>query len=81
MIMYMFPLVNTYFLLCLIILDELVNKMSIGNEYKIIGIPTCVKSLQTSVCIEANSITFCNPKGKENVVLYINKYLNLNSFV
>ncbi|CAK6438778.1 unnamed protein product [Pipistrellus nathusii] len=42
--------------------DELVNKMSIGNEYKIIGIPTCVKSLQTSVCIEANSITFCNPK-------------------
>lgn len=79
--MYMFPLVNTYFLLCLIILDELVNKMSIGNEYKIIGIPTCVKSLQTSVCIEANSITFCNPKGKENVVLYINKYLNLNSFV
>ncbi|XP_014395286.1 PREDICTED: MCM domain-containing protein 2 isoform X2 [Myotis brandtii] len=42
--------------------DELVNKMSIGNEYKIIGIPTCVKTLQTSVCIEANSITFCNPK-------------------
>lgn len=81
MIMYMFPLVNTYFLLCLIILDELVNKMSIGNEYKIIGIPTCVKTLQTSVCIEANSITFCNPKGKENVVIYINKYLNLNSFV
>lgn len=67
MIMYMFPLVNTYFLLCLIILDESVNKMSIGNEYKIIGIPTCVKTLQTSVCVEANSITFCNPKGKENV--------------
>ncbi|XP_054446195.1 minichromosome maintenance domain-containing protein 2 [Pteronotus mesoamericanus] len=42
--------------------DESVNKMSIGNEYKIIGIPTCVKTLQTSVCIEANSITFCNPK-------------------
>lgn len=67
MVMYMFPLVNTYFLLCLIILDESVNKMSIGNEYKIIGIPTCVKTLQTSVCVEANSITFCNPKGKENV--------------
>ncbi|KAK1332064.1 hypothetical protein QTO34_007749 [Cnephaeus nilssonii] len=43
--------------------DESVNKMSIGNEYKIIGIPTCVKTLQTSVCVEANSITFCNPKA------------------
>ncbi|XP_036914563.1 minichromosome maintenance domain-containing protein 2 [Sturnira hondurensis] len=42
--------------------DESVNKMNIGNEYKIIGIPTCIKTLQTSVCIEANSITFCNPK-------------------
>lgn len=58
---------NTYFLLCLIILDESVNKMNIGNEYKIIGIPTCVKTSQTSVCIEANNITFCNPKGEENV--------------
>ncbi|XP_007527130.1 minichromosome maintenance domain-containing protein 2 [Erinaceus europaeus] len=42
--------------------DELVNKMNIGNEYKIIGIPTCVKTSQTSVCIEANSITLCSPK-------------------
>ncbi|XP_015454181.1 minichromosome maintenance domain-containing protein 2 isoform X2 [Pteropus alecto] len=42
--------------------DELVNKMNIGNEYKIIGIPTCVKTSQTSVCIETNSITFYNPK-------------------
>ncbi|KAF6100152.1 minichromosome maintenance domain containing 2 [Phyllostomus discolor] len=42
--------------------DESVNKMNIGNEYKIIGIPTCVKTLQTSVCIEANSVTFCSPK-------------------
>lgn len=45
--------------------------MNIGNEYKIIGIPTCVKTSQTAVCIEANSIAFCNPKGKENVgILY-----------
>eukprot|EP00074_Homo_sapiens_P091771 XP_016868629.1 minichromosome maintenance domain-containing protein 2 isoform X8 [Homo sapiens] len=36
--------------------------MNIGNEYKIIGIPTCVKTSQTAVCIEANSITFCNSK-------------------
>ncbi|KAL4842496.1 hypothetical protein H8958_011320 [Nasalis larvatus] len=42
--------------------DESVNKMNIGNEYKIIGIPTCVKASQTAVCIEANSITFCNSK-------------------
>ncbi|XP_004588085.2 minichromosome maintenance domain-containing protein 2 isoform X1 [Ochotona princeps] len=41
--------------------DELVNKIKIGTEYKIIGIPTCVKTSQTSVCIEANSIIFCNP--------------------
>ncbi|XP_052573564.1 minichromosome maintenance domain-containing protein 2 isoform X3 [Peromyscus californicus insignis] len=37
--------------------DELVNKMKIGNEYKIIGIPACVKTSQTALCIEANSIT------------------------
>ncbi|KAM7319496.1 hypothetical protein ACRRTK_021179 [Alexandromys fortis] len=37
--------------------DELVNKMKIGNEYKIIGIPVCIKTSQTAVCVEANSIT------------------------
>ncbi|XP_054513329.1 minichromosome maintenance domain-containing protein 2 isoform X16 [Pan troglodytes] len=42
--------------------DESVNKMNIGNEYKIIGIPTCVKTSQPAVCIEANSIIFCNSK-------------------
>ncbi|XP_054981549.1 minichromosome maintenance domain-containing protein 2 [Sorex araneus] len=42
--------------------DESVNKMNIGNEYKVIGIPTCVKTSQTSVCVEANSITFSSPK-------------------
>lgn len=26
-----------------------------------------VKTSQTVVCVEANSITFCIPKGKENV--------------
>lgn len=66
MFMYKVHLVNMHFLLFLIILDESVNKMNIGNEYKIIGIPTCVKTSQTAVCIEANSITFCNSKGKEN---------------
>lgn len=75
--MYKFHLINTCFLLCLIILDELVNKIKIGTEYKIIGIPTCVKTSQTSVCIEANSISFCNPNGKENVSI-AGKYLCLN---
>ncbi|XP_049637774.1 minichromosome maintenance domain-containing protein 2 [Suncus etruscus] len=42
--------------------DESVNKMNIGNEYKIIGIPTCVETSQTTLCIEANHITFCTPK-------------------
>ncbi|EDL14294.1 mCG131358 [Mus musculus] len=37
--------------------DELVNKMKIGNEYKIIGIPVCVKTSQTALCVEANNIT------------------------
>jgi hypothetical protein len=39
--------------------------MKIGNEYKIIGIPACVKTSQTSLCIEANSIMLCNSKGKK----------------
>ncbi|XP_006880502.1 PREDICTED: MCM domain-containing protein 2 [Elephantulus edwardii] len=42
--------------------DETVNKMIVGNEYKIIGIPTCVKTSQNTVCVEANSISFYNPK-------------------
>ncbi|XP_004697589.1 minichromosome maintenance domain-containing protein 2 [Echinops telfairi] len=42
--------------------DESVNKMNVGNEYKIIGIPTCVQTSQSAVCVEASSITFCNPK-------------------
>lgn len=46
--------------------------MNIGNEYKVIGIPTCVKTSQTAVCVEANSITFCIPKGKENVNIVFN---------
>ncbi|XP_029412869.1 minichromosome maintenance domain-containing protein 2 isoform X2 [Nannospalax galili] len=42
--------------------DELVNKMKMGSEYKIIGIPACVKTSQTALCVEANSITLYNPK-------------------
>lgn len=45
------------------------NKMKIGNEYKIIGIPACVKTSQTALCIEANSITPYTAKGKLNHIL------------
>ncbi|OPJ83533.1 MCM domain-containing protein 2 isoform B [Patagioenas fasciata monilis] len=44
--------------------DELVNKMKIGNHYKIIGIPACVQNgLQATACIEVNSVQLCKPNG------------------
>ncbi|XP_045416518.1 minichromosome maintenance domain-containing protein 2 [Lemur catta] len=58
--------------------DESVNKMNIGNEYKIIGIPTCVKTSQT-VCIEANSITFCNSKVPSEISNNFRCLLSLTS--
>ncbi|KAM9627027.1 minichromosome maintenance domain-containing protein 2 [Trichechus inunguis] len=59
--------------------DESVNKASIGNEYKIIGIPTCVKTSQSAVCIEANSITFCNPKVSSGISDNFIRLLSLTS--
>lgn len=59
-----FSFSECYFILCLITTDELVNKMKIGNEYKIIGIPVCIKTSQTALCVEANSITPYTAKGK-----------------
>ncbi|XP_005392201.1 PREDICTED: MCM domain-containing protein 2 isoform X1 [Chinchilla lanigera] len=59
--------------------DELVNKINIGNEYKIIGIPACVKSSQTALCIEANSIIFCNPKVSSGISDNFNCLLSLTS--
>ncbi|XP_072807981.1 minichromosome maintenance domain-containing protein 2 isoform X2 [Vicugna pacos] len=59
--------------------DESVNKMNIGNEYKIIGIPTCVKTSQTAVCIEANSITSCNPKVPSGISDNLRCLLSLTS--
>ncbi|XP_050174544.1 minichromosome maintenance domain-containing protein 2 isoform X1 [Myiozetetes cayanensis] len=45
-------------------LDELANKMTIGNHYRIIGIPACVQNgLQATACIEANSVQLCKPNG------------------
>ncbi|KAM5281482.1 minichromosome maintenance domain-containing protein 2 [Ctenodactylus gundi] len=47
--------------------DELVNKMNIGSEYEIIGIPACVKTSQTAVCIEANSVILYNPEAPSGI--------------
>ncbi|KFV78013.1 MCM domain-containing protein 2 [Struthio camelus australis] len=44
--------------------DELANRMTIGNHYKIIGIPACVQNgSQATVCIEVSSVQLCKPKG------------------
>ncbi|XP_021562803.1 MCM domain-containing protein 2 isoform X2 [Carlito syrichta] len=59
--------------------DESVNKMNIGNEYKIIGIPVCVKTSQTAVCIEANRITFCNSKVPSGISDNLRWLLSLTS--
>lgn len=48
----------------------------IGNEYKIIGIPVCVKTSQTALCVEANSITPYTAKGKKKpCILYMSVHL------
>ncbi|XP_025333674.1 minichromosome maintenance domain-containing protein 2 isoform X3 [Canis lupus dingo] len=59
--------------------DESVGKMNIGSEYKIIGIPTCVKTSQTAVCIEANSIIFCDPKVPSGISNNFKDLLSLTS--
>ncbi|KAM9199644.1 minichromosome maintenance domain-containing protein 2 [Mergus octosetaceus] len=44
--------------------DELANRMTIGNRYKIIGIPTCVQNgPQATACIEVSSVQLCKPNG------------------
>uniref|UniRef100_H0ZUA0 Minichromosome maintenance domain-containing protein 2 n=1 Tax=Taeniopygia guttata TaxID=59729 RepID=H0ZUA0_TAEGU len=44
--------------------DELANKMTIGNHYRIIGIPACVQNgLQVTACIEVNSVQLYKPNG------------------
>ncbi|OWK63369.1 MCM domain-containing protein 2 [Lonchura striata] len=47
--------------------DELANKMSIGNHYRIIGIPACVQNgLQVTACIEVNSVQLYKPNVLES---------------
>ncbi|XP_078297772.1 minichromosome maintenance domain-containing protein 2 isoform X2 [Panthera onca] len=59
--------------------DESVSKMNIGNEYKIIGIPTCVRTSQTAVCIEANSIISYNPEVPSGISDNFRYLLSLTS--
>lgn len=50
----------------LLFADELANKMTIGNHYRIIGIPACVQNgLQATACIEVNSVQLYKPNGKK----------------
>lgn len=50
----------------LLFADELANKMTIGNHYRIIGIPACVQNgLQMTACIEVNSVQLYKPNGKK----------------
>ncbi|XP_021241887.1 MCM domain-containing protein 2 isoform X3 [Numida meleagris] len=45
-------------------LDELANRMTIGNHYKIIGIPACVQNgPQATACIEVSSVQLCKANG------------------
>lgn len=40
--------------------------MTIGNHYRIIGIPACVQNgLQATACIEVNSVQLYKPNGKK----------------
>nr|XP_013027969.2 minichromosome maintenance domain-containing protein 2 isoform X4 [Anser cygnoides] len=44
--------------------DELANRMTIGDHYKFIGIPTCVQNgPQATACIEVSSVQLCKPNG------------------
>uniref|UniRef100_A0A8C0B0I2 Minichromosome maintenance domain-containing protein 2 n=1 Tax=Buteo japonicus TaxID=224669 RepID=A0A8C0B0I2_9AVES len=60
--------------------DELASKMKIGNHYKIIGIPACVRNgLQATACIEVNSVQLCKPNGPSFVSDNFKYLLSLTS--
>lgn len=48
--------------------------MTIGNHYRIIGIPACVQNgLQVTACIEVNSVQLYKPNGKKvPLKIYLN---------
>ncbi|NXS06234.1 MCMD2 protein, partial [Neodrepanis coruscans] len=60
--------------------DELANKMTIGNHYRIIGIPACVQNgLQATACIEVSSVQLCKPNGSSFVSDNFKYLLSLTS--
>ncbi|KFR04450.1 MCM domain-containing protein 2 [Nipponia nippon] len=60
--------------------DELANKMKMGNHYKIIGIPACVQNgLQSTACIEVNSVQLCKSNGPSFVSDNFKYLLSLTS--
>ncbi|KAF4803165.1 MCM domain-containing protein 2 [Turdus rufiventris] len=60
--------------------DELANKMTIGNHYRIIGIPACVQNgLQATACIEVNSVQLYKPNGPSSVSDNFKYLLSLTS--
>ncbi|NXD89333.1 MCMD2 protein, partial [Chaetorhynchus papuensis] len=60
--------------------DELANKMTIGNHYRIIGIPACVQNgLQATACIEVNSVQLYKPNGSSSVSDNFKYLLSLTS--
>ncbi|XP_016152262.1 PREDICTED: MCM domain-containing protein 2 isoform X3 [Ficedula albicollis] len=60
--------------------DELANKMTIGNHYRIIGIPACVQNgLQATACIEVNSVQIYKPNGRSSVSDNFKYLLSLTS--
>ncbi|RMC15315.1 hypothetical protein DUI87_07504 [Hirundo rustica rustica] len=60
--------------------DELANKMTIGNHYRIIGIPACVQNgLQATACIEVTSVQLYKPNGPSFVSDNFKYLLSLTS--
>ncbi|XP_063155425.1 minichromosome maintenance domain-containing protein 2 [Candoia aspera] len=60
--------------------DELSNKMKMGNQYKVIGIPVCMQNcLQATICLEANSIHLSNSTGPSCISEKFKYLLSLTS--
>ncbi|KFP83745.1 MCM domain-containing protein 2 [Acanthisitta chloris] len=60
--------------------DELANKMTLGDHYRIIGIPACVQNgLQATACMEVNSVQLSKPNGPSSVSDNFKHLLSLTS--
>uniref|UniRef100_A0A8D0BZH5 Minichromosome maintenance domain containing 2 n=1 Tax=Salvator merianae TaxID=96440 RepID=A0A8D0BZH5_SALMN len=60
--------------------DELIDKMKLGNKYKVIGIPVCMESSsQITACLEANSVQPSDLKGPSSISRKFKCLLSLTS--